>query len=322
MKKLVSLFLSIFVVLGILAACSNNAEETTATEKVETSTETSSDQFPVTIQDALDQEVVIEKQPERIVSLIPSNTEIAFGLGLGEEIVGVSDFDNYPEEVNEKEKIGGMEFNVEKIISLKPDLVLAHASSAHNSKDGLDQLRNAGITVLVVNDAKSFEEVYESIEMIGKATGKTKEAEVMINNMKEKVEEIRTKAKEIQEKAKVFVEVSPAPDIFTPGKGTFMHEMLEIINAENAAGDQEGWVQLTEEAIIQLNPDVIVTTYGYYVENPVEQVLSRKGWENVSAIQNKRVYDVNSDAVTRSGPRLVEGLEELASVVYPEVFKK
>jgi iron complex transport system substrate-binding protein len=319
MKKMRSLFLALIAVLTILGACSHSNDVNQ--KQVEN---TMSSEFPVTIKDALDQEVVIEKKPERIVSLLPSNTEIAFGLGLGQEIVGVSDFDNYPEEVKEKEKIGGMEFNVEKIISLKPDLVLAHASNATSAKAGLDQLRNAGIDVLVVNDANSFSKVYQSIEMIGKATGKTKEAKDMINDMKGKVEEIRKKAADIKddEKMKVFVEVSPAPDIFTTGKGTFMNEMLEIINAENAAADQEGWVQITEEAIIQLNPDVIVTTYGFYEKNSVEKVLSRKGWENVSAIKNKRVYDVNSDTVSRPGPRLVEGLEELASVVYPEVFKK
>jgi iron complex transport system substrate-binding protein len=319
MKKMRSLFLALIAVLTILGACSNSND----VNQKQTET-TKSSEFPVTIKDALDQEVVIEKKPERIISLLPSNTEIAFGLGLGKQIVGVSDFDNYPEEVKEKEKIGGMEFNVEKIISLKPDLVLAHASNANNAKAGLDQIRNAGIDVLVVNDANSFSKVYESIDMIGKATGKTKEATDMINEMKGKVEEIRKKAADIKDdkKVKVFVEVSPAPDIFTTGKGTFMNEMLEIINAENAAADQEGWVQITEEAIIQLNPDVIVTTYGFYEKNPVEKVLSRKGWENVSAIKNKRVYDVNSDTVSRPGPRLVEGLEELASVVYPEVFKK
>jgi iron complex transport system substrate-binding protein len=319
MKKMRSLFLALIAVLTILGACSNSND----VNQKQTET-TKSSEFPVTIKDALDQEVVIEKKPERIISLLPSNTEIAFGLGLGKQIVGVSDFDNYPEEVKEKEKIGGMEFNVEKIISLKPDLVLAHASNANNAKAGLDQIRNAGIDVLVVNDANSFSKVYESIDMIGKATGKTKEATDMINEMKGKVEEIRKKAAEIKDdkKVKVFVEVSPAPDIFTTGKGTFLNEMLEIINAENAAADQEGWVQITEEAIIQLNPDVIVTTYGFYEKNPVKKVLSRKGWENVSAIKNKRVYDVNSDTVSRPGPRLVEGLEELASVVYPEVFKK
>jgi iron complex transport system substrate-binding protein len=139
--------------------------------------------------------------------------------------------------------------------------------------------------------------------------------------MQDKLAEIKAKAGEIKEKKKVFVEVSPAPEVFTTGKNTFMDEMISLINAENIANDQEGWVQMDQEAIIDRNPDVIITTYGFYTENATEQVLSRQGWENVNAIKNMQVIDVDSDTVTRSGPRIVEGVEELAKAVYPEVFK-
>ena len=257
-----------------------------------------------------------------MVSLMPSNTEIAFALGLGDEIVGVTDNDNYPEEVSEKEKVGGMEFNVEKIISLKPDLVLAHGGSMGMSAEGFGQLKDAGITVLVVNDAKNFADVYDSIEMIGKATGTVEEAEKLVNDMKSKVEEIQEKATAVKEEdmKKVYVEVYPVPLYYAAGKNTFMDEMLTMINAENIV-KEEGWPQLDQEAIIEANPDVIITTYGYYTENPVEQVLGREGWQDINAIKNKQVVDVHSDKVTRSGPRLVEGVEELAKAVYPDIFK-
>nr|WP_263327534.1 ABC transporter substrate-binding protein [Neobacillus sp. Marseille-Q6967] len=321
MKKLSSLLLVLLLTFGMLAACGEQKES--AKDQGNGNTEQKSEEltFPVTVKDALDNEVVIDEKPGKIVSLIPSNTEIAFALGLGEKVVGVSDFDNYPEEVASKEKIGGMEINLEKIISLKPDLVLAHASSAHNGAEGLQQLKDSGIDVLVVNDAQNFEHVYDSIDMIAKATGETKEADELITSMKDKLEEIKTKAAEIKEKKKVLIEVSPAPEIYTTGKNTFMNEMFTLINAENIAADQEGWIQMDQEAMISRNPDVIITTYGYYTENPTEQVLNRKGWENVNAIKNKQVIDVDSDSVTRSGPRIVEGVEELAKAVYPEVFK-
>ena len=99
-----------------------------------------------------------------------------------------------------------------------------------------------------------------------------------------------------------------------------MDEMLTMIKAENIV-KEEGWPQLNQEAIIEANPDVIITTYGYYVENAVEQVLGREGWQDINAIKNKQVVDVQSDKVTRSGPRLVEGVEELAKAVYPDIFK-
>ncbi|WP_174734600.1 ABC transporter substrate-binding protein [Mesobacillus harenae] len=324
MKKLLSLLLTIMLALGVLAACGENAEdvpnENPATDQNQSANKESD--FPVTITDALDNEVTIEAKPEKIVSLIPSNTEIAFGLGLGEQVVGVSDFDNFPEETAQKEKIGGMEFNIEKIISLSPDLVLAHASSAHNSEAGLQQLRDAGITVLVVNDATNFEEVYESIQMVGKASGESEKADELVADMKEKLDGIKNKAAEINEadRKSVFVEVSPAPEIYTAGTNTFMDEMLKLINAENVV-TEEGWPKMDPEAVIEKNPDVIITTHGYYTENPVENVMSRDGWQDITAVTNKQVVDVDSDMVTRTGPRLVEGVEALAKAIYPDKFE-
>ncbi|MFZ3588595.1 ABC transporter substrate-binding protein [Bacillus sp. DJP31] len=317
---LCSSMIAIMTIFTLAACGSDEAKEPAKTETQ--GEEVTVAGFPVTITDALDIEITIENQPERIVSLIPSNTEIVYALDSGDKLVGVSDFDNYPEEVTTKEKIGGMEFNVEKIISLKPDLVLAHESSAGTAQGGLDQLRSSGITVVVVPDATSFEGVYDSIKLIGTITGTLNKAKEIVGNMQIKLEEIKEKASAVTEKSTVWVEVSPAPEIYTTGRGTFIHEILETIGATNAAGDQEGWVMFTEEDAVILNPDVVVTTYGYYVENPKQQVLARAAWSEVTAIKNERVYDVHSDKVTRSGPRLIEGVEELAKAVYPEIFAK
>ena len=327
MKKIYAYIFALLLSIGLLVGCAsgeepeNNQEaQTEQSEKGAETEQTEKSDFPVTIKDATDEEVVIEKKPERMVSLMPSNTEIAFELGLGDEIIGITDNDTYPEEALEKEKVGGMEFNVEKIISLKPDLVLAHGGSMGMSSEGFGQLKDAGITVLVVNDAKTFADVYDSIEMIGKATGTVEEAEKLVTDMKSKVEEIQEKAADVKEEdmKKVYVEVDPS--LYTVGKNTFMDEMLTMIKAENIV-KEEGWPQLNQEAIIEANPDVIITTYGFYTENAVEQVLGREGWQDINAIKNKQVVDVHSDKVTRSGPRLVEGVEELAKAVYPDIFK-
>ena len=221
MKKIYAYIFALLLSIGLLVGCGAGEETKTSDNNQETQTEqnekgseteqTEKSDFPVTIKDATDEEVVIQKKPERMVSLMPSNTEIAFELGLGDEIIGVTDNDTYPEEALEKEKVGGMEFNVEKIISLKPDLVLAHGGSMGMSSEGLGQLKDAGITVLVVNDAKTFADVYDSIEMIGKATGTVEEAEKLVNDMKSKVEEIQEKAAAVKEEdmKKVYVEVDP-----------------------------------------------------------------------------------------------------------------
>lgn len=325
MKKIYSLLivllLSIFVAAGCTTADKEEVKENDQTAKTE---QTENKAFPVTIKDAAEQKVVIDQKPEKIVSLIPSNTEIAFALGLGEQIVGVTDYDNYPKEVTEKEKVGGMEFNIEKIISLNPDLVLGFGGQAMGSStEGLQQLRDAGITVLVVNDATSFADVYKAIKMVGTATGTKEEADTIVADMKAKVAKVKEKAAGIkdEDKKRVYIEVYPGPGgINSAGTSTFMNEMLEIINAENVV-KEEGWPTISEEAIIAENPDVILTTYGYYTEDPAGVISSREGWQELDAVKNKHIVDVDSDTVTRSGPRLVEGVEEVAKAVYPEVFK-
>lgn len=323
MKRLYLLFFSLLLAVGILAGCGTTDEKETNQNDQEAKIEqTNEGTFPLTIKDAVDQDVVIEAKPEKIVSLMPSNTEIAFALGLEEEVVGVSDYDNYPEATNKKEKVGGMELNIEKIISLQPDLVLAHGgSSMGTSAEGLEQIRNAGITVLVVNDATSFAAVYDAINMIGTATGKQAEAEGIVADMKARVAEIEEKAATIkaEDRKRVYIEVFPAPEISSAGKNTFMDEMLNTIHAENVVVE-EGWPMINQEVVIASNPDVIITTYGFYTEDAAEQVLNREGWQDVNAIKDKQVVDVHSDKVTRSGPRLVEGVEEVAKAVYPDIF--
>ncbi|MBS4223470.1 ABC transporter substrate-binding protein [Lederbergia citrea] len=326
MKKLNGLFAALLLVFGLLAACGTNAEpkkEDTNKEPVsEQANEANEESFPVTIKDAADKDVVIKKKPEKIVSLIPSNTEIVYALGEGNTIVGVSERDNYPEEVADKEKVAGMELNIEKIISLEPDLVLAHASTATMWEAGLKQLEDSNVTVLVVNDSQSFDEVYTSIEMVGKATGNTAEADQLIQDMKSKLDEMKKQGESIsaEEQKSVFVEVSPAPEIYATGQNTFMNEMLDVINAKNAVSE-EGWVQLNEEAVIKLNPDVFVITYNFE-KNASDKVLKRAGWQDITAIKEKQVHEVNEDLVSRPGPRIVEGVEELAKAIYPDVFGK
>ena len=316
MRRIYFLFIALFITGSILAGCQTTANIPDEAEKDKT---VENADFPVTITDGLDQKVTIEEKPEKIVSLIPSNTEISYALGLEEEIVGVSDFDNYPENVSEKEKIGGIDFNVEKFISFDPNFVLSVGSTSSNKKSSLQQLEDAGSQILIVNDAQSFTEVYDSIEMIGKATGKEEKANKIIEEMKNKLADIEKRAEDVKEKKAVYVELSAEPEIYTAGKGTFIDEMLKIIHAENVAKEEEGWAKISEEAVIAFNPDVIITTY-WHEEGASKQVCKRKSWQDIKAINEKQVFDLDEDLVSRSGPRLVEGVEELAKVIYPDVF--
>ncbi|MCM3603258.1 ABC transporter substrate-binding protein [Robertmurraya korlensis] len=316
-QKFYALFALLVLSLGILAGCGSTTEKAEDNKSTEGQTEQAA--FPVTIKDALDNEVVIEEEPTSIISLIPSNTEIIYELGLGDKVVGLTTNDTYPEETAEVEKVGDFNIDVEKVIALNPDLVLAHESSATSSEAGFQQMRDAGIAVFIVNDAVNFEDVYDTIGIIGQLTGTTEAAEALTADMKAKIDEIKEKAATVTEKKKVYIEISPSPDIYSVGKNTFMDVMLQTINAENATGDLDGWPSIDQESILERNPDVIIATYNY-IEDPVGQLMAREGWADVSAIKNKQVVAVNPDLVNRPGPRVVEGVEELAKAVYPEVF--
>lgn len=313
-------WMTLGVSAALLAGCGSDETAEAPAETTEQKATEETGSFPLTVTGADDEKVEIEAAPERIVTLAPSNTEIAFELGLGEEVVGVSDNDTYPEEVNEKERVGGMEFNVEKIISLEPDLVLAHDSAGGAAETGVQQLRDAGIDVLVINNADSIDQMYQSFELIGEATGTTAEAAAEVEEMKAGFAELEKKAASIPADAEksVFFEVDPT--LYTAGNGTFLNEIFDLIHVENTMADQEGWPQVTEEAVIEKNPDVILLNYGSYVENAVDGVLTREGWANVNAVKNKEVMEVNADITSRTGPRLVEGAESIAEAVYPDVF--
>lgn len=307
----------------MLAACGGGEEsaDKPADQQEEGTGQESAEQaaFPVTMTDAVGNEITLEEEPDAIVSMIPSNTEILFAVGAGDAVVGVGDFDDYPAEAQEIEKIGGLEFNVEKILSLDPDLVLAHGSAMGTHEAGLQQLRDAGVTVFVVEEAQDFETAYETIEQIGELTGNSEEAADVVDEMQSKVNEI-VGATEGMEPKKVFAETSPAPEIYTPGGGTFTDEMLGMIGAENAAGDQEGWVMMDPEEIISRNPDVILVMYSY-MEGAVDGVKAREGYGTVSAVKNDAVVQVDENITSRPGPRLADGLEAIAKAVYPEAFE-
>lgn len=324
MKKWGLVGIVFLMIVGIIAGCSSNDAGTQ--EKSDGNSNKVSEkgeQFPVTITDDAGRKVTIEKEPKTIVSLQTSPTEIAFALGLGDKIVGVSDYDNYPKEVEKIQKVGAQDINTELVLSLMPDMAFVTDYHHKSHPEILKQMEDAGITVVVVGGAESFKDVYADIEMIGKATGAETKAKEIVTDMKQRLDNIKEKAAEgVKDKKRVWVEVSPAPDIFTTGTKTFMHEMLESLQAVNVAENHEGWVKLTEEEIVKLNPDVIITTYGYFVDNPSEQVYARAGWAEVPAIKNKQVFDVDNDTVTRPGPRLIEGVETLAKFIYPEVFDK
>lgn len=315
MKKHWNVTFAAVAATTVLVACSDDE-----TAKDTTNEATGDAAYPLTVTDATGTEVTIEEKPERIISMIPSNTEILFELGLADEVVAVTDIDDYPAEAANKEKIGSMEFDFEKIIALTPDVVFSHESAMGVSEAGIEQLRAAGIDVYVVDDAKNFDETYETIHDIAEITGTSEQAEQIVADMEAQVADIQDQLKDIEPK-RVFVENSDVPEIYTAGANTFTDEMLSMIKAENVAATKEGWYLISSEEIITQNPDVILVSYSY-VPDVLTTLPLRPGFDTITAVKNNAVVQIDEDTTSRQGPRLAEGLLEMATAIHPEVFSE
>ncbi len=276
--------------------------------------------FPVTVTDDAGRMVTIKAEPQRIVSLAPSNTEILFALGLGQRVVGVDDFSDYPPEAASIEKVGGLEPNKEKIVSLAPDLILAVGGSPAQIEKAV-ALEKLGLAVLVLDPA-NVEGVIKNIELVGQATGQSNTAGKLAAELRARVKAVADKTANAP-KPKVFFELDATDPTkpFAPGPGSFIDGMITLAGGANiAANAQMQWVQLSAEEIIAQNPDVIVLSDAEFGVSP-ESVKARPGWDVIAAVKNGAVYPIGANAVSRPGPRIVDGLEELARLIHPELFK-
>ncbi|HRT37583.1 MAG TPA: helical backbone metal receptor [Caldisericia bacterium] len=263
----------------------------------------------VKAKDDLGNEVTFFEPPKRIVSLAPSNTEILFALGLNSEIIGVTEFCDYPEEAKKKEKIGGFSNpNLEKIYSLEPDFVFGIRG---NPKDTLINLTKLNFNVLAY-DPLDVDELLNLIELIGKIVDKREEAYNLINKMEEKRNSLINKAKLLPKK-RVYLELWNNP-YMSVGENSYLNKIIEEMGGINIAKKAKGdWPILSQEFIINENPEVIIIAY---MGQNIDEVLKRPGWENIDAVKNKRVYYINPDLLFRLGPRIVDGMEELFNSIH------
>ncbi len=263
----------------------------------------------VKAKDDLGNEVTFFEPPKRIVSLAPSNTEILFALGLNSEIIGVTEFCDYPEEAKKKEKIGGFSNpNLEKIYSLKPDFVFGIRG---NPKDTLINLTKLNFNVLAY-DPVNVDELLNLIELIGKIVDKREEAYDLINKMEEKRNSLINKAKLLPKK-RVYLELWNNP-YMSVGENSYLNKIIEEMGGINIAKKAKGdWPILSQEFIINENPEIIIIAY---IGQNIDEVLKRPGWENIDAVKNKSVYYINPDLLFRLGPRIVYGMEELFNSIH------
>lgn len=276
---------------------------------------------PGTVVDDFGRSVNIQQIPERIVSLGASVTETLFALGLGEKVVGVTKYCDYPPEVEEKECVGGcVKPDIEKIVALQPDLILAHAVYSP-SRELISTLEDKGLTVFVL-DCSNVEGVLEDIIVVGKITGKEKQAAEFVAEMRSRITAITDKTKELkaEEKPRVlYLLYGGEHPLYVSGRGSFIDDLIKKAGGQNVFSDIERYKLVDLEEIIARNPQVIIG-----VNRPgslvVEWAQTEPRLKSIEARKEQRIYEVDTHLVERPGPRLVAGLEQVARYIHPEIF--
>jgi iron complex transport system substrate-binding protein len=274
--------------------------------------------WPLTLIDDEGTEVVIPDRPERVISLSPANTEITFALGAGDRLLGGTDFDDFP--AGEVERLTHVAtFNgvlMEQVVALEPDLVLA-AGNFFTPPADIARMRELGYPVVVVY-AETVEEVLGDIELIGDALGEGDAAREMTAGMQAQIDEVTTAVATLGDRPSVFYQIGSEPEIYAPAPGSFIADMVEMAGGEPITTTDPNVFAIPVEQLIAADPEVIVVGDALYGMCPAD-VMARPGWSVMAAVKNGDVRALDDTVVTRPGPRLGQGLANLARAIHPEI---
>lgn len=278
---------------------------------------------PLTFTDGLGRTVKLAGPAQKIVSFAPSNTEILYAVGAGKQVIGRDDLSDYPAEVKSLPSLGGFDkYNYEQLVALKPDLVLL---AEINSKEQVKQIESLGLTVFYLNNPKTLEDLYSNLDLVAKLTGHQQESATLVDKLKARVAAVDEKIKTVTTKPVVYYELDatdPAKP-YTIGPGTFVDQLILRAGGQDlttVAGIKDAYPQVSLEQVVSTDPDFIVlgdSNFG----TTVESVGQRPGWDKLKAVTGGHVYPFDDNTVSRPGPRLVDGLEALAKLLHPELFK-
>jgi len=304
--RVMRLVIGVFIILSLLVTMSVGCSQPS---------------LPATFVDDMGREVTINEIPQRIVSHVPSITETLFALGLGGMVVGVSDYCDYPEEAKSKGSVGNY-FNpsIESIVALEPDLVLTDGHS--ESIKQLDELEPP-ITYMVI-DPKDIDGIFKDLELLGKVTGTEREAEKLIEDMQDSIAHVLALVKDAPPVRVLYIIDATDPTLpWTAGPGSFVDWLITMAGGENIAAEAQGaWVQFSIEQIVSSDPEIIIlpAKHGTTFTSP-ETLKGNPAWREITAVEQGRIRIIDGDLVDRSGPRIVQGLEEMARIIHPELFE-
>jgi iron complex transport system substrate-binding protein len=278
-----------------------------------------SETWPRVLTDDLGWKIALDSPPERIISLAPSNTEILFALGVGEKVVGVTQFCNYPEEAKAVAKVGGFATaDVEKVVSLNPDLVFV---GPRHEKEVAPALNRVGIKTFALNP-KTVDGVLDSIRLAGQATGREKEAEKLAGGLKARMDAVTAKTVGMSDDKRVrTLYVNWYDPIKSAGRDTFADDLIRRAGGVNITSDFSGYNAISLEVIVSRNPEAIIVTNMATPGSAVSKaILTEPRLAGVEARVKGRVYEIDSSLIERAGPRLFDGLEQVASRLHPELW--
>jgi iron complex transport system substrate-binding protein len=309
-------FASVLCVIAFLLASCGPAASTLASPTATAAATASPAAFPATLTDFQNRPVTVPKRPDRIVSIGPSITEFLFALGAGPRVVGADDFSDEPPAAKAIEKVGGIKVNFERVVALRPDLVL----SVKFSDGTIEKLASSGLLVIVV-DPQSIGDVARTAILLGKAVGA--DGEQMSKEVQTQIDAVRARTATAASKPRVYHEIdaSDPTKIFTVGPGSYIHDLIEVAGGVNiAARAASAYPQLSAEEILRADPEVIVLAAADYSAKP-EQVAARAGWSVISAVKNKRFGTIAPNLINRPGPRVGEAADAYARIVHPELYR-
>ncbi|WP_422484355.1 helical backbone metal receptor [Gudongella sp. DL1XJH-153] len=309
MKKGILILLAMMLAVGLLSGCSSPSTPETPEEQSEEVGDA-----VLSIEDDFGNTINFGNPPEKIISLAPSNTEILFAVGAGDKVVGVTSYDDYPEEVLDIEKIGDFNgINLERIIELEPDLVINYGDGVTEENE---RLLEAGIQIAGF-EPESLQEVYDTIIKVGKITGHEDEAKELVEEMTSQEAELAEKIEGLDKKT-VFYEIWHEP-LMAAGPGSFVDELINRAGGENVAADADGeYPQFDLEQLIERNPQVYITANDL-PEKTADSIKERPGYSEIDAIKNDRVYLLDGNIMSRPGPRIIDALKLIIEAIHPEI---
>lgn len=311
-----------FAALALLAAaCGNSSSSSTPTAAAKAAaTPTAAAAFPVSVQRSDGKTLTLAAAPKRVVSLSPGATEVIYAIGAEGELAAVDKNANYPDAANAfPTKVDAYEPNVEAIRALNPDLVII-ASDTSGLVAKLDELKVPVLFVDIDTTVRTVDDVLAQIGVLGKVTGTSEKAAQVAASLRARIDKVTSTLQSLPAGAPVSVYHELDSTFYSASDGTFVGDLYRILKMKNIAGSSAtAYPQLTQEAIIAANPQVIVLADEAYGTS-IDSVKARPGWSAIDAVKNNKIFAVNPDIVSRPGPRIVDALEQLAKDVYPERF--